>query len=59
MTDKEKIIAVVESLPDDASYEEILRQLAFEEMLNRGLSDLRKGSIITNDEMKKRIVEWH
>ncbi|HRG14998.1 MAG: hypothetical protein IT478_00500 [Xanthomonadales bacterium] len=49
---------VVEAQPDDASYEEILRELAFERMVARGLADALAGRVIGNDEMQRRIQAW-
>ena len=40
---KERIREVIESQPDDATYEEILRELTFERMVDRGLADSRAG----------------
>jgi len=57
-TVKEKITDVVLSQPEDASYEEIMRELAFEGMVNRGLEDVRVGRLISNDEMAVRIRTW-
>jgi len=58
ITAKEKIREVIEAQPDDASYEEIMRELAFGQMIERGLEDSRGGRIITNEEMKHRIRTW-
>ena len=58
MTVKEKIKAIIDAQPDDASYEEIVRELAFERMVERGLEDSRKGRVISNEEMKHRIRLW-
>lgn len=57
-TVKEKMAEVIESQPDDASYEEIMRELAFECMVDRGLEDSRKGRVVTNEEMQHRIRTW-
>jgi predicted transcriptional regulator len=57
-TVKQKMTDVIQSQPDDSSYEEIMRELAFERMVVRGLEDSRKGRIISNDEMKNRIDSW-
>ena len=48
----------IQSQPDDASYEEIMRELLFERMINRGLEDSRKGRVISNEEMRLRICSW-
>ena len=58
MTDKEKIKELVETQPDDASFDEILRELSFERMVERGLADARSGRVISNEEMGKRIRRW-
>ena len=57
-TAKKRMTEVIQSQPDDASYEEIMRELAFERMIERGLKDSRKGRVISNDEMKHRIRTW-
>lgn len=57
-TVKEKITEVVLSLPEDASYDEIMRELAFERMVDRGLAAVRAGRVISNDEMAGRIRTW-
>lgn len=55
---KEKMKEVIESFPEDATYEEIMRELVFEQMVDRGLKDVREGRTISNDEMKSRIRTW-
>ena len=48
---KEKMKEVIESQPDDATYEEILCELTFECMVERGLADSREGHVISNEKM--------
>ncbi|MDR6983551.1 putative transcriptional regulator [Rheinheimera pacifica] len=55
---KEKITEIVQSQPDDASYEEILRELAFEHMVQRGLKDVREGRVVSNMAMEQQIRSW-
>ncbi len=38
--------------------EEIMRELAFERMVEKGLEDSRKGKIISNEEMEQCIRSW-
>lgn len=54
----EKITEIVQSQPDDASYEEILRELAFEHMVQRGLKDVREGRVVSNMVMEQQIRSW-
>jgi predicted transcriptional regulator len=55
---KQKMKEVIDSQPDDASYDEIIRELAFERMIERGLKDARSGQVTSNEEMKHRIRTW-
>jgi len=55
---KEKMTEVIQSQPEDATYEEIMRELAFEKMIDRGLSDSRGGRVVSNEEMERRIRTW-
>ena len=55
MTAKERLKNVIEAQPDDASYDEILRELAFERMVERGQPDSRAGRTISDEEMGNRI----
>ena len=57
-TVKQKMTDVIKSQPDDASYEEIMRELAFERMVERGLEDSRKGRVISDEEIEHRIRSW-
>ena len=55
---KDKMIKIIKAQPDDTSLEEIMRELAFEFMIEKGLNDSEKDRTLSNEEMKKRIVTW-
>ncbi len=57
-TAKERIREVIEAQPDDSTYEELLRELAFARMIDRGLEDSRAGRRVSNEEMGRRIRRW-
>lgn len=57
-TAKKEIEQLLAEQPEDASYEELIRELAFELMVARGLKDSRTGNIISNKEMEHRIKQW-
>lgn len=57
-TAKEIMTEIIRSQPDDASYEDIMRELAFERMIERGLDDSRHGRTLSNDDMEHRIRTW-
>ncbi len=49
---------VIEALPEDSSYEEIIRELAFERMIERGLADVRSGRGASHDDAMRKIRSW-
>ena len=55
---KEELTKLIEDQPDDSSREEIIRELAFHIMVQRGLADSDAGRVISNDEMARRIRSW-
>lgn len=55
---KKEMAKIIERQPDDSSYEEILRELAFARMIDRGLADSKANRTLGNTQMKKRIVKW-
>lgn len=57
-TGKEKITRIIQELPDDSSYDEIMKELAFARMIERGLDDSIHNRTISNEEMQKRIKAW-
>ena len=52
---KARMTEIIQEQPEDATYEEIMRELAFERMVERGLVDSRTGRVISNEEMARRI----
>lgn len=57
-TVKERIIEIVKEQPEDSSYDEILRELAFAKMIERGLKDSDTGRILSNEAVKEKIEKW-
>jgi hypothetical protein len=57
-TAKEQMSQIIAAQPEDSSYEEILRELAFARTVEQGLSDFAAGKRISNDEMHARIRSW-
>jgi hypothetical protein len=55
---KELIQNLVQAQPEDATYEEIIRELAFDRMVQRGLEDARKNCMVGNEAMLHWIKTW-
>ena len=55
---KEQMLEVLRNQPDDSSYNELLRELAFAQMVERGLGDSDAGRTISHEDMLSRIRSW-
>lgn len=53
---KVKIAKILQDQPDDSSFDEILRELAFAQMSERGLVDSDARRTISHEEMGRRIM---
>ena len=53
-----QMIEIINDQPDDSSYDEILRELAFARMIERGISDSDQGLTIPVKIMERRIRTW-
>ncbi|MCG8434192.1 MAG: hypothetical protein MJA83_09190 [Gammaproteobacteria bacterium] len=57
-TPKENLKEILDQQPDDSSPEEIVRELAFDVMVERGLANSDSGDTISNEQMAHRIRTW-
>ncbi len=57
-TVKDIMIKVIRDQPEDSDFDEILRELAFIKMVNRGLADSDAGRTVPHKEMEQRIRSW-
>jgi predicted transcriptional regulator len=55
---KEQMVTMINELPDDSTYDEILRELTFKRMVDKGLDDVRSGRVLTNEDVSRRIRQW-
>ena len=55
---KIRMIDIIQSQPDDSSYDEILRELAFARMIELGLADSDAGRTVNSEEVKRTMKSW-
>lgn len=55
---KEAMIDIIGRQPDDSSYDEILRELAYARMVQRGLDDSDAGRTLSDGDIKGKIDSW-
>lgn len=57
-TAKQELAEVLALQPDDSSPEELVRELAFHVMIQRGLADAEAGRTISTEELRQRVRSW-
>lgn len=57
-TAKEELTRLIQAQPEDSSHDEIVRELAFYVMVERGLADSDAKRVLSNEEMARRIRSW-
>ena len=58
LTAKEEVKKILDQLPDDVSYEDIQYHIYVREKIERGLSDIRDGNLLSQEEVEKRMSKW-
>ena len=58
MTNKEIVQDLLRRIPDDASLQDIARELEFIAAVRQGLSELHNGDSIPIDEVEKKLPSW-
>jgi len=57
-TAKETMCEIIARQPEDSSYDEIMRELAYARMVERGLMDADRGQTVTQQEVRSRVDSW-
>jgi hypothetical protein len=58
VTVKERAKMVIDDMPDDVSIDEILQELAFQLMVERGIIDSDQNRVIADTQLASEIDQW-
>ena len=58
MTAKDRIVEIMQDLPDDITYEDALYEIYVAFKIERGLEQADRGEGILHEEAKQRFAEW-
>ena len=58
MNTKESAIHTIQSLPDDASWEDIRERINFVAGVRKGLQELDEGKAVSHQQVKEEFKEW-
>lgn len=57
-TAKKEVQKILESVPDNATYEDIQYHIYVREKIERGLKDVQEGRVVDQEEIEKRMSQW-
>lgn len=57
-TAKETMVEIIARQPEDHTFEQILRELAYAGMVQRGLTDADEGRVHADLEIQSRVESW-
>jgi predicted transcriptional regulator len=55
---KEKVIQLIQSLPEDVTVNDIMAELYFKVQVDAGLKELDEGKGIPHEEVEERMSKW-
>ena len=55
---KQQALKAIKSMPDESTIDDIIERLHFIAQVDAGIRDADEGRILTNEEVKKRVVKW-
>ena len=55
---KEEVRRLLDTLPDEASYEDIQYHIYVQQKIDRGLEAAARGDFISDEEIEQRITRW-
>ncbi len=54
---KEEAIKLIENLPDDLSWDDIIYEMYVKKKIDTGLKAIEEGKVIPHDDVKKRFAK--
>ena len=57
-TPKEEVLKMIQALPDNTSMEDIQYHLYVREKAEKGLTEVREGRVLPQEEVEKRMSKW-
>ncbi|HEV2379026.1 MAG TPA: hypothetical protein VG206_04440 [Terriglobia bacterium] len=57
-TAKEEVRRMLESIPDEASYEDVQYHIYVREKVERGLEDVAQGRVTSQAEVERWMAKW-
>ena len=57
-TIKEEAKKLIDNLPDEVTWDDIMAELYFRQQVEQGIKDVAEGRVYSHDQVKKMVMEW-
>ncbi|MBA4191618.1 MAG: hypothetical protein C0467_26870 [Planctomycetaceae bacterium] len=57
-TVKTEAIKLVQGLPDDCTWDQVVYRVYLRAQIEKGLADVAAGRVVPHEEVKKQVSEW-
>ncbi|MCT8140224.1 hypothetical protein H1D32_22495 [Anaerobacillus sp. CMMVII] len=58
MSTKEEVINLIKDLQENATIEDIMRELYVRLRIEKGIQELDAGKVVSHDKVKEKLGEW-
>ena len=56
---RDEALKIIESLPETASWEDLMYQLYVKKKLNEGLAAAKEGRVLSHQEVRRKTISQH
>jgi len=57
-TAKDAVRQILDKMPEDSSFDDIMYHIYVQEKIRRGLDEVREGNVLSQEEAEKRLSKW-
>ena len=57
-SEKDEILDFIQGLPDDVTTVDVLEELYFKQQVEKGMTDIVEGRVVSHEDLKRRIAKW-
>lgn len=57
-TVKKQVIKLIQTLPDEAGYDEIMGEIYFKQKVDKSLQQIDTGEVLSHGEVKEKMSKW-
>jgi hypothetical protein len=58
VTAKDKVRKLLQTVPDEATFDDIQYSIYVRQKIERGLEDVRQGRVLSQKEVERRMAQW-